>query len=346
MSWQLIEHGLSRAWYWWLFQLNAGLPKRCQYQTDIRRQRLCITNKSDGYQLTVWSKSGDDIEWQSHVDGDDKIAFPKKSNPNKSLLLLDEQQILSRQLSVPRSAKHNIAELLWFEMDKYTPFQTEQVIFDWVELEQQDDPELIYLRLFVMLREDFEQHQQRLNRLGITIDRVSIEDSLYRDKLNLLRSQSEKNAWSAYLLPACAVVGVLCALYLPLSFYETELKQQQQSLKAMRADAMKDVRRQQHGEFTLTQFRDLEQKQRQQQWLVVLNTLSDVLPKEAWVRRFQVRDNIIEIQGVSPSAATLLSLLAQTKQFTDVAFKAPVTFDAQLGKERFSITMKRVSDAN
>lgn len=346
MFWQRLRQRLSFAWTWWLSQLNAGLPKRWQYQTHIRCRRLCISFQDNRYELTLWSKRGEEIRWQITTDGTDKPTLPKKPSPKKSLLLLDEQQVLSRQLTIPRSARHNIAELLAFEMDKYTPFQAEQVVFDWIELDEQDDPELIQLRLFVMMRDDIEQHQQRLKVLGIDIDRVSVEDSLYRERLNLLRSQSSKSAWSAYLLPACAVVSLLCALYLPLSFYETELQQQQTSLTALRSKAMHDVRLQQQGEYTLAQFRELEQKQRQQQWLDVLNTLSEVLPKDTWVIRFQVRDSNIEIQGLSASAATLLSLLAQTKQFTDVSFKAPVTFDKQQGKERFFITMKRVADAS
>ncbi|EGL55555.1 general secretion pathway protein K [Methylophaga aminisulfidivorans MP] len=346
MFWQQLRQGIASAWKWWLSQLNAGLPKRWQYQTDIRRRRLCISFHEDRYQLTLWSKAGDDIRWQATTKRADKLTLPKKTSPNKSVLLLDEQQVLSRQLTIPRSAKHNIAELLCFEMDKFTPFQAEQVSFDWVELEEQDDPELIQLRLFVMLREDIEQHQQRLKPLGISIDRVSVQDSLYRDRVNLLGSLSSKNAWSAYVWPASALVCLLCALYLPLSFYETQLQQQQKSLTALRTKAMHDVKKQQHGEYTLAQFRELAEQQRQQQWLAVLNTLSEVLPKDTWVRRFQVRDNTIEIQGVSTSATTLLSLLAKTKQFTDVTFKAPVTFDKQLGKERLFITMKRATDAS
>ena len=69
--------------------------------------------------------------------------------------------------------------------------------------------------------------------------------------------------------------------------------------------------------------------------LPLLQELSRKLPKDTWVTRISIKQNLMEIQGYSASASKLIPLLERSSFFKDTQFKGSVTTRA-LGK-RFTI---------
>lgn len=73
--------------------------------------------------------------------------------------------------------------------------------------------------------------------------------------------------------------------------------------------------------------------------LEVLNEVSKILPKNAWVLDFNMKKDVIELSGPSDEAAALPQILDNSPYFRDAEFVAPIVKDAN-GKEVYRIRMK------
>lgn len=70
-----------------------------------------------------------------------------------------------------------------------------------------------------------------------------------------------------------------------------------------------------------------------------LNELSKLLPKDSWITSFALKEQSLEIMGMSDEASGLLQILDNSPHFRNAEFTAPITRDS-LGKEVFRIRMR------
>jgi general secretion pathway protein L len=70
-----------------------------------------------------------------------------------------------------------------------------------------------------------------------------------------------------------------------------------------------------------------------------LNELSKLLPKNSWITSFALKEQIVEIVGLSDEASRLLQILDDSPHFRNAEFTAPITRDS-VGKEVFRIRMR------
>ncbi len=72
--------------------------------------------------------------------------------------------------------------------------------------------------------------------------------------------------------------------------------------------------------------------------LNVLLHLTPLVPEHAWVQNFELKNDVIQIQGYSKNASELIPVLENSPNFKDVEFTSPVVKRGTL--ENFNITMK------
>jgi general secretion pathway protein L len=70
-----------------------------------------------------------------------------------------------------------------------------------------------------------------------------------------------------------------------------------------------------------------------------LNELSKLLPKNSWITSFALKEQSVEIIGMSDEASGLLQILDNSPHFRNAEFTAPITRDS-VGKEVFRIRMR------
>jgi Tfp pilus assembly protein PilN len=70
-----------------------------------------------------------------------------------------------------------------------------------------------------------------------------------------------------------------------------------------------------------------------------LNELSKLLPKHSWITSFALKEQVVEIIGMSDEASRLLQTLDDSPRFRNAEFTAPITRDS-VGKEVFRIRMR------
>jgi general secretion pathway protein L len=75
----------------------------------------------------------------------------------------------------------------------------------------------------------------------------------------------------------------------------------------------------------------------------MLNTLSTLIKDDTWLTYAQYADGHLQIQGESPAASNLISVLEASDLFANARFVSPVTQDNVSKQERFQITVDTTS---
>ena len=124
----------------------------------IRRtpDRLLLELEKDSLTLKHTHGVSNALLQTRRLQKDDKmelIAFQEwltelQANDAEIILLIPENKILIKFLTLPISAKDNIREILGFEMDRQTPFTADQVYFDHLQLDS-TSKEKLQLELYV-----------------------------------------------------------------------------------------------------------------------------------------------------------------------------------------------------
>jgi general secretion pathway protein L len=70
--------------------------------------------------------------------------------------------------------------------------------------------------------------------------------------------------------------------------------------------------------------------------LEALRELSRLLPRDTWLTSYVFQDNVVTINGLSESAASIQKLLEDSPVFRDAQFTSSITRDSS-GKDRFAM---------
>jgi general secretion pathway protein L len=81
-----------------------------------------------------------------------------------------------------------------------------------------------------------------------------------------------------------------------------------------------------------------ERKRAAPSLVALLDTLTRLVPDGTWLNRLDMDGKTVRLSGSSPAASTLIGLIENAPQFEKVRFLAPVTRDARLGVERFTLS--------
>ena len=73
--------------------------------------------------------------------------------------------------------------------------------------------------------------------------------------------------------------------------------------------------------------------------VAVLDTLSKLIKDDTWLAYAQYASGQLQMQGESPAASTLISVLEASDIFANAKFVSPVTRDNVTKMERFQITV-------
>jgi len=249
--------------------------------------------------------------------------------------------VVTRTLTLPSQARKNMRQVIGYEIDRLTPFQLNQIYFDFRLLDEQVKPGRISLELAVCRREPLKGWLERMRDLGFPVDRIIWQHGWHganllpeaegpKPKMRLLR-------WDTMLL-LLVVVMLAIAAGGPLwqkSHYLESLEGELSDLK-VRAKEVESLRKAidaaHHGSVAV-----LERKADKPAMIDLLRELTDRLPDGTWVENLEYQGNEVQIRGESTQAAALIGLLEQAPVFSGVAFRSPVSQVPNTDRERFHI---------
>ena len=144
--------------------------------------------------------------------------FKKESSNNGELALdihISESEVLTKNVSLPDSTEENLYEVIQYEMDRYTPFNKDDVYCDYKIEDRIKSKELIKVLLIVVRKEVLLPVVRALESSDLHLQRIDVVNSKYPEQslqnVKLLRSHNHlrSNQKSSVKWLAVATVGLL-----------------------------------------------------------------------------------------------------------------------------------------
>lgn len=291
-------------------------------------------------------------DWLSFISG---VLLKKTA----VVLLLEPHQVLSQVLTFPEEAEKNLQQLFRFEMDRFTPFRVDDVYFSYKIIERDSVSRCIQVLLFVSLKENLDSMLNSLNAAQLSFCAVDVigadsaSDAFNSQGcgVNILPVHQRRSLPRQDLLKSGSLTFLIVAAVIFSYYYTLSNKQQyfdywQQKVTAITAStsSVVDLKKQVDEAGQAAGF-VANKKNSALSLTAVLYRLTQVLPDNTHVQQLYVKNNEVEIHGLSASAAKLIPLLENTRWFAQVMLRAPIVQDRKTAKERYKIRMNAQIDA-
>lgn len=341
---------------WWGAELASLLPdfiKRIfqadpvQLQLNIATGKASLTKGVQGHVMQVAV-----LDSQASALPDSLVATMSRMNKSQieTVLFLDPDDVLSLELALPAESEADILEVLGYEMDRQTPFTMDQVYCDYRINRSATDMGQILVHAVVVPRDLMDHWIEHARLWGqspsiVTIDEKDTGSETRASGFNLLPDELRKKKKPGltrlnYALGASAII--LMAITLVLTLYRQSLliEKFDQQLAVVSQD-VREVRQLREAMDQLVEESGqlVMRKQSSPMTVDVLNELSLVMPDHTWLRRFQLNEMRLTLQGESANASELIGLIEASNMFQDATFASPVVRDQKSDRDRFQITV-------
>ena len=347
---------IFRFFRWWLHELSGLLLPGWRSALSNRKRRLVITLSDTEAQL-LYGRGGTLHELGSlPLQGEktkgarqlspDNLA-PYLSRAHEVVLRLPRSGMLRRQVELPLAALENLREVIAIEMDRHTPFNAEEVYFDYRLLSKDTANKRLIVDLVVVTRTLTDRVLDRLKSWNIDPDRLDVEGGKSDDgaRFNLLPSLDRARRWRGQKLTVAAAIAV-CALltiavYLPVQQKQDRLAQFESQLAIAKAEAAdtKELSGKIEKLLKRSQF-VVRQKHQRPPFAELLTEVTIVVPDDTWIIQLSWRGDRLTLAGYSASPSSLIALLEESEMLSEVQFNSPVTVDQRIGLERFNLSAK------
>ena len=344
---------LATFWRWWTGELAAMVPDRF-----ARGSRVPVLSIEDDEVVLVEPKSAagpaarvataalESAQARAAVRGVLERAGETRARARLCLL---RDEALVRRVSMPAATEENLAQVIGFEMDRLTPFRSEEVYFDQRVLARDQAAGQIDVQLAVARRDLVDARVSRLSDLGVSVQGVSVRDEPGHGTgaLDLLPSgqrgerESANERLAKRALTAIVAILLVVALLLPawqkresiIALLPVIAKAKQE---AEATDALARTLERQVADYNFVQG-----KRHGPAALAYLEDVSRLLPDNTWVQQFDLRtagkSREVQITGETTSSSKLIEILEQSTLLQNAAPRGTVTRGAQPGTERFMI---------
>ncbi len=275
----------------------------------------------------------------------------KDSRLEKSDLVirLSNRDAIEKILFLPAAAGGNLDQVITYELDKLTPFHPEQVYFAVRVLDDGPQPDQIKVQLVLTPREKLDGLCKELKSWGLVpaiADFVGHPNDFENDRetYNLLPpwARAQENVFAQginYGVIGLLLILLAAVLVIPVWKEATAVEQLNEQIKDVAKDAAEvEELRNEIEQLQEKTARLLEKKTNSASMLEMLEVLSKLIPDDTWLKHLRYSKRKLQIQGQSPSASSLISLLEESDLFDSVRFVSPVTQDRRTGLERFQIS--------
>lgn len=272
------------------------------------------------------------------------------NNGTPMTLLLPPECALRKRVSLPAAAEENLEQVLGFEMDRQTPFRTEDIYFDYKVHARHSDLKRIVVDLVVVPRAIVDQTIERCGRLGLAPNVASVtwhqQDN--PNVINLLPKAQptpgqRRSKRIASALGIIAFVMLAAAIYVPLERQRSLAANLATEVEGARieAEAVRQLREQVDQALEQGQLIVLK-KVEHPSLIQLLDEVTRLLGDETWLIRLRYHEGEMQIFGYSGAASMLIGAIEDSLLFQDAQFRAPVTRDPAVDAERFHIAFQVV----
>ena len=340
---------------WWAGELLSMVPTGVQRLFGGAAEYLVLTYQEQSVALSHWRRGSETALGHAPLDetgGESRAQFFKDHAAladARIALRLGPSQGLRKQFKLPMAAEENLNQGVAFEMDRMTPFKSDQVYFSAVITGRLKPPRQLLIDLLLTPRAKLDAMLDELAAAGWRPEIVYLAGETRPGGYNLLpeKYRPPRSRWPGIVHGALGVMIltlVMLLIVLPLWSARTEAIRLQAEVKKTAKIAQEVEAMREEAEKLLHQARFLQDKKHTEPVLVdTLEELSRVIPDGTWLNGMQFANRRVIIQGQSPSASSLIQGIETSTFFSNVSFVSPVTKDTSNGLERFQIASDAVN---
>ncbi|MGH1481824.1 MAG: PilN domain-containing protein [Geminicoccales bacterium] len=339
---------------WWVGELAGLLPRAARRTSGSSRSHLLlIRNGEDTVLIEQAGRRG--AKKLGSSSGDPRLALTylndRRYRKWPIVVRLGGHLGLRKVVDLPLVASEELGQLLYFELDRLTPFKAEDVGFNWRVLEADRKKNRLQVALEMAPKAVLDDVLNLVAEHGREVDRIELEGdngskdsngSLPLDLMPRAVQEPEQSSrrWTRHALPLLVCGLAVVAVALPLQKQQTLIDQQDQQIKPLRAEAEKSLALREALEASATTKRFLIAAKNDRVTMTeVLAELTRLIPDHSHIIQLQIHDSKIEINGLTGQASDLIAIFDQSPMLSSPQFRSPVTRDPRSGKDRFQISV-------
>ena len=354
------RHGLSGYWAWWAKELASVVPAGPRAAVQRRRMRPVLA--FDGDRATLWQPmlrngrlamvetasialTGD----ASSVASEGRAALNKaivhapgaSTLGPKVIVSLSPRAILRKTLVLPAAVENDLRQALTYDLDRHTPFKPDDVYFDAAVVERDNVRGQIRVEMAAARRSQVDAVVNHAQSFGATVVAVVPEppNAASTSRLNLMPHEMRQNGvwWKRwqFWLPIVLLIGIaLVAVALPVwQKREYAIALNDVASKAFQEAAVSESLRaqldRQVGDYNFA----LERKYAYPSTVQVIDDVTHLLPDDTWLTQLEIKtsgrgkeaQHDLLIRGESANAGRLVTMLEDSRMFTQAAPRSPTT---------------------
>ncbi len=244
------------------------------------------------------------------------------------VLELPKGWVLERRVVLPAAARGELERVVERELDRFTPFRQEQLLFAVDERPETPAPDRILARIRLVPRQRLEPWLRALRTAGLPLTGVRESGAPPRENLlpRALRARPPLSRrlllWSPLLL---SFLLTALLLLLPLRQAEERLAELRTRESALRTEAREALELRDAVEAGIGALERLESSWREAVDVPsLLQELARRLPAGTRLHGIRMQGKTLELRGTSPQASALIGRLEASPLFSAVRFLSPV----------------------
>lgn len=345
----VVSRGLKAFFNWWFTELAGLIPPALDPARRRRRRLLVLALGIEDAALLQGTGPNRRLIARTNDRNPEElkpIVTKLRRRMRHAIVRLPPQHGLHKTIELPLAAKDDLDQLLRFEMDRLTPFRSDEVLFAHRVVRTDPHSRRMTLELQLAPKPVVETALDQARRAGLLPVRVELGglDPAEERALDLLPGHHVAMAGVTRLnrvLALLAVALAAAAVAIPLQHRRSTAADLEAQLTAARVEAEESLALRERleqltasGDFLATQ------KARRPMASLVLAEVTRVVPDQAYLDRLDWRDGMLQLQGFAEAAAALVGLLDRSPMFQSPQFRSPVTPDRRTNLERFHVAIE------
>jgi general secretion pathway protein L len=343
--------------HWWKTGLKSFVPEKYQESLFPQTIKIYLTQGEQG--VDVWYKKGTTfVKYTASTTEEDETEqwwhqvqhIINEADGRKVTVeyLLPNNEALVRKIALPQAAKENLEEVIGFELDKYVPFNSEQVQLGYKIDSKNSNKDKLLMDLAVIPKHKVTEVLSLCDEKSISLDGIDVnlkELGSTPDYLGINLLPVEKRKPGDYgnlklnLGLAVVVVGLLYfVMYTSVTNKQSKIERLTEINTQLQKDARtaKLLKKELKSVIVSSKFLQT-QKAKHPPLVTLMAEATTILPDDTYLTRLKVNQDSIELAGQSENASSLIPKLNQSEKWYAPQIVGPVTPDPRTNKEKFTI---------
>lgn len=341
---------LSEFFAWWAEQMLDLLPERLVRREGALDNALIVTRldhdaAAPDVEFTLRRNRRETALGRFTLDEsglrEARIAIGNRYRGLPLVLGVARASILERQISLPLAAERDLARVVQYEMDRFTPFAADEVFFA-VSVQRRDRVNAKLQAVVALVpKVQLEAMLGALGQLGLApaMLEARLPGGGFR-RVALGQPDPRQGRWQRATLGLAATACLLLAAVaagLPFLQQSWQLDAVEADIAALRPrvtqaeELRKQIANDTNGSDVIA-----SESARVGDALQTIATLTEILPDDTYLTALTLRTRKLTLEGQSAAAARLIAALSADPTIKDPSFAAPVTRTAN-GADIFSI---------